>query len=82
MLVKNESERRRGRQRMRWLDSIIDSMAMTLSKPREIVEDRGGGVLQSMGSQRVGHDLVTEQQQQTDGRALCQARAALQSSCK
>ena len=42
MLGKIESERRWGRQRMRWLDSIIESMAMTLSKPREIVEDRGG----------------------------------------
>ena len=42
MLGKIESERRRGWQRMRWLDSIIDSMATTLNKPREIVEDRGG----------------------------------------
>ena len=34
-------EDRRGRQRMRWLNSITDSMDMTLSKLREIVEDRG-----------------------------------------
>ena len=35
---------------------------MSLSKLQEIVEDREPGVLQSMGSQRVGHDLATEQQ--------------------
>ena len=43
------------------MDSVSDSMDMTLSKLWEIVEDRGPGMLQSMGSQRVGHDLVTEQ---------------------
>ena len=63
MLGKIEGRRRRGQQRMRWLDGIIDSMNMSLSKLREIVKDRGAGILQSMGSQRVGHDLVTGQQQ-------------------
>ena len=61
MLGKTEGRRKRGKQRMRWLDSNTDSTDMSLSKLREIVEDRGAGVLQSMGSQRAGHDLATEQ---------------------
>ena len=40
MLVKIEGRRKRGLQRMRWLDGIIDSMNMNLSKHREIVKDR------------------------------------------
>ena len=56
MLGKIEGRRRRGRQRMRWLDGIIDSKDVRLCGLWELVMDREPGVLQSMGSQRVGHD--------------------------
>ena len=55
MLGKIEGRRRRGQQKMRWLDGITDSMDVSLSKLRELVIDRPG-VVQSMGSQRVGYD--------------------------
>ena len=52
--------RRRGRQRMRWLDGITDSMDMILGELWELVMDAGPGVLWFMGLQRVRHDCVTE----------------------
>ena len=80
MLGKIEGRRRR-RQRMRWSDGITDLVDVSLSKLWEVVKDRDHGVLQSMGSERVGHDLGTEQQHiHTEGRPRYKEKTVISKS--
>ena len=62
MLGKNEGRRRRGQQRMRWLDGIMTQYAWVWANSRRQWRTGKPGMLQSMGLQRVGHDLATKQQ--------------------
>ena len=79
MLGKIEGKRRRGQQRIRWLDSITDSVDMNLTKLWMTVEDRGAQCT-------AVHHLVTEQQQRgwlTTGLTVClsDANQPIQSPC-
>ena len=60
MLGNTEGKRRRGQQRMRWLDGTTDSMEMNLRKLQETVEDRGAWYIAVHGAAKIGHNLVTE----------------------
>ena len=61
MLGKIEGKRRRGQQRMGWLDSITNSMDMNLTNSRREWRTEEPGVLQFIGLQRMRQDLVTKQ---------------------
>ena len=61
MMGKTEGRRRRGRQRMRWLDDITDSKDMSVSKSGRWWKTGKPGMLPSMGFQRVRHDWAPEQ---------------------
>ena len=63
MLGKIEGKRRKGQQRIWWIDSVTSSMDMNFSKLWKIVKDRKAWCAASMGSQKVKHDLATKQQQ-------------------
>ena len=63
LLGKIKDRRRRGHQRMIWLGGITSAMNMNFSKLWEMGRARQTSVLQSVGSQRVGHNCVTDQQQ-------------------
>ena len=77
MLGKIEGRRRRGLQRMRWLDGIMDSMDMSLGKLRECWWTGRSGVLWSMASQRVRHDWVTELNWTESTKIVCVPHAQL-----
>ena len=60
MLAEIEGRRRRGHQRMRWLDGTTDAMDMNLGKLREMVKDREVWRAAAHGSQRIRHEWATD----------------------
>ena len=60
ILAKIEGRRRRGWQRMRWLDGVTDSIGIVWASSRRQWRTRKPGVLQSLGLQRVGYNLATK----------------------
>ena len=70
-LEKTEGKRKRRKKKIRWLDSISNSTDTNLSNLQETVKDRGAWRAAVHGSQRVGHDLATEQQLVSWDKGLC-----------
>ena len=70
MMGKIECRRRRGQQRVKWLDGTTDSMDVSLSKLWEILKDRETWSATVHGLQRVRQDLTTEQQRALSNRNL------------
>ena len=64
--MRRQENRRRGWQRMKWLDSITDSMDVNLSKLQEIVKNRGACQATVHGVTRVRHNLGSKQQPSTN----------------
>ena len=81
MLGKIEDERRRGRQRMRWLDGLTNSMTLIWVNSESWWWTGRPGMLQSMGSQIVGHDWVTELNWTERQEEACQAKGNVEVSC-